>query len=141
MLHGGDDESPERAADPALAAVLAICVTDDVDSARARAAAQFALYGELPSYRAMLDREAYAGPEDAAVIGDEATVLDRIADLRREGIDELSAYPFGGSAESLEPTRALLRRCFMYSRPVCSCLSCASLGIGGGWVTTYYHQM
>ncbi len=30
----------------------------------------------LPSYRAMLDREGYAGPEDAAIIGDEATVKD-----------------------------------------------------------------
>jgi 5,10-methylenetetrahydromethanopterin reductase len=66
-----------------VVAVLAICVTDDVDSARARAAEEFALYGQLPSYRAMLDREGYAGPGDAALIGDEATVLDRISDLRR----------------------------------------------------------
>ena len=95
-----------------VVAVLAICVTDDVDSARARAAEEFALYGQLPSYRAMLDREGYAGPEDAALIGDEATVLDRISDLRRDGVDELAAYPFGGSPESIDRTRALLRRCF-----------------------------
>ncbi len=95
-----------------VVAVLPICVTDDVDSARARAADDFILYGQLPSYRAMLDREGYAGPEDAALIGDEATVLDRIADLRQRGVDELAAYPFGESTEILDRTRALLRRCF-----------------------------
>lgn len=94
-----------------VVAVLPICVTDDVDSARARAAEEFALYGQLPSYRAVLDREGYAGPEDAALIGDEATVLDRIADLRQGGVDELAAYPFGESSEMLDRTRALLRRC------------------------------
>ena len=94
-----------------VVAVLAICVTDDVDSARALAAEEFALYGQLPSYRAMLDREGYEGPEDVALIGDEATVLDRLAELRQEGLDELAAYPFGESAEILDRTRALLRTC------------------------------
>ena len=53
---------------------LPVSVTDDVDGARKQAAEQFAMYGVLPSYRAMLDREGYAGPEDAAIIGDETTV-------------------------------------------------------------------
>jgi 5,10-methylenetetrahydromethanopterin reductase len=94
-----------------VVAVLPICVTDDVDSARALAAEEFALYGQLPSYRAVLDREGYEGPEDIALIGDEATVLDRLAELRQGGLDELAAYPFGESAEILDRTRALLRTC------------------------------
>ena len=57
-----------------VAASLPVSVTDDVDAARKQAATQFAMYGHLPSYRAMLDREGYAGPEDAAIIGDETTV-------------------------------------------------------------------
>ena len=64
-------------------AALPISVTDDVDGARKLAAEQFSMYGYLPSYRAMLDREGYAGPEDAAIIGDEATVRDRLDELRR----------------------------------------------------------
>jgi 5,10-methylenetetrahydromethanopterin reductase len=94
-----------------VVAVLPICVTDDVGSARTQAAEEFALYGQLPSYRAVLDREGYDGPEDAALIGDEATVLDRIAELRGGGVDELAAYPFGGSDEIRYRTEALLRGC------------------------------
>ena len=60
-------------------------VTDDVDGARKQAAEQFEMYGILPSYRAMLDREGYAGPEDAAIIGDEATVTDRARRTARGG--------------------------------------------------------
>src|SRR5205823_589141 len=39
-----------------------ICVTGDVEGAKARAAQVFAVYGQLPSYRAMLDREGADGP-------------------------------------------------------------------------------
>ena len=60
-----------------VAASLPVSVTDDVAGARAQAAEQFAMYGFLPSYRAMLDREGYANPEDAAIIGDEETVSGR----------------------------------------------------------------
>ncbi len=45
-----------------VVASLPVTVTDDVDAARKQAAEQFAMYGTLPSYRAMLDREGYAGP-------------------------------------------------------------------------------
>jgi F420-dependent oxidoreductase-like protein len=93
-----------------VVAPLPICVTDDVDSARAQAAEQFAGYGHIPSYRAMLDREGFAGPEDAALIGDEATVSDRLAELRSAGVDEFGAVVFGESAEVHARTRALLRQ-------------------------------
>ena len=49
-------------------------MTDDADAARARAADEFSVYGMLPSYRAMLDREGAAGPADVAIVGDAATV-------------------------------------------------------------------
>jgi hypothetical protein len=51
-------------------APLPVRLTDDTHAARADAAEPFALYGRLPSYRAMLDREGFAGPQDAARIGD-----------------------------------------------------------------------
>ena len=43
--------------DPRVVCVLPVCVTDDPDGARARAGRVFAIYGKLPSYRAMLDRD------------------------------------------------------------------------------------
>jgi F420-dependent oxidoreductase-like protein len=92
-----------------VVAGLPICVTDDVARARDQAAEQFGNYGHLPSYRAMLDREGYADPEDAAIIGDEKTVSDRLEELAALGVDEVSAVVFDESPEVRERTRALLR--------------------------------
>jgi 5,10-methylenetetrahydromethanopterin reductase len=86
---------------------LPICVTDDADAARAQAAGDYAIYGKLPSYRAMLDREGWAGPEDAALIGTESEVAERIEELREAGVDEFVGATFG-SAEQRARSRALL---------------------------------
>lgn len=62
---------------------LPICLTNDEAGAREQAATQYAIYGGLPSYRAMLDREGAAGPADVVIAGDEAALhasLDRLAD-------------------------------------------------------------
>ena len=91
---------------PRSAASLPVSVTDDVDGARAQAAEEFGMYGYLPSYRAMLDREGYAAPEDAAIIGDEQTVSERLDELAAVGVDELSASTFDASPEVRERTRA-----------------------------------
>lgn len=92
-----------------VVAALPVSVTDDVDRARKHAAEQFSMYGVLPSYRAMLDREGYAGPEDAAIIGDEATVRDRLAELKAAGVDEYVGATFDSSPEGRARTRAVLR--------------------------------
>ncbi|BBZ26248.1 LLM class F420-dependent oxidoreductase [Mycolicibacterium madagascariense] len=92
-----------------VVAALPVSVTDDVDGARRQAAQQFSMYGVLPSYRAMLDREGYAGPEDAAIIGDEATVRDRLDELAAAGVDEYVAATFDASSEGRARTRAVLR--------------------------------
>ncbi len=103
-VEAGRPESAVR-----VAASLPVSVTDDIDGARAQAAEQFAMYGQLPSYRAMLDREGYANPEDAAIIGDEKTVSDRLDELSAVGVDEFSAVVFDASPEVRDRTRALLR--------------------------------
>ena len=100
-------EKAGRAA-PRIAASLPICVTADVDAARERAAKDFQMYGFLPSYKAMLDREGAAGPADVAIVGDEATVtkgLDRMADA---GATEFIAAVYG-NREERTATRALLK--------------------------------
>jgi F420-dependent oxidoreductase-like protein len=92
-----------------VVAALPVSVTDDVDGARKQAAEQFAMYGVLPPYRAMLDREGYAGPQDPAIIGDEATVRDRLAELSAAGVDEFVGATFDASLEGRARTRAVLR--------------------------------
>jgi len=85
--------------DPRVVVGLPVCVTADESGARGRAAEQFAIYGHLPSYRAMLDREGAAGPEDVAVIGDEAAVARVVQRLADGGATELLAAPFGSTEE------------------------------------------
>lgn len=100
----------ERAGRPAprIVASLPICVTTDVDRARERAAKDFQMYGFLPSYRAMLDREGAAGPADVAIVGDAATVTKSIGQLADAGVTEYVASIFGTREERAE-TRALLK--------------------------------
>ena len=90
-LRGAAAEAGRPESAVRVAASLPVSVTDDVEGARRQAAEEFAIYGSLPSYRAMLDREGYAGPEDAAIIGDEQTVSQRLDELSAAGVDEFTA--------------------------------------------------
>jgi 5,10-methylenetetrahydromethanopterin reductase len=76
---------------PRIVAGLPVAVTDDVDAARMIIAESLKIYGMLPSYRAMLDREGAKGPADVALIGDEATVRAGIARLRDAGVTDFNA--------------------------------------------------
>ena len=92
---------------PAVAVGLPVCVTNDVDAARARADRDFAIYGQLPSYRAMLDREGAATPADVAIIGDATEVADRIGALAGCGATGFAASLFGDRDEQ-EASREVL---------------------------------
>ena len=92
---------------PRVVCILPICVTSDPDAARAAAAKVFAIYGQLPSYRAMLDREGAAGPADVALVGDEAAVEAQLADLADAGVTDFVAGEFGrGRGRRADPAAA-----------------------------------
>ncbi|HUI49991.1 MAG TPA: LLM class F420-dependent oxidoreductase [Acidimicrobiia bacterium] len=93
---------------PRVVASLPVCVTNDIDQARQRAAKDFQVYGFLPSYRAMLDREGAKGPADVAMVGDEAAVERQVRALADAGVTEYVASIFGARDER-ERTRALLK--------------------------------
>lgn len=101
----------ERAGRPAprVAVGLPVCVTDDAGAARERAATLFQIYGVLPSYRAMLDREGAAGPADIAIVGDEAAVAKGIQRLADAGATDFAAVEFGASHDERTRTREVLR--------------------------------
>ena len=109
-LRAAADEAGRPEGAVSVAAALPVAVTDDVAAVRSLAAKEFAMYGQLPSYRAMLDREGYAGPEDAALIGNEATVRDRLDEVRAASVDEFVAIPFDPSPEGRDRTRTFLRQ-------------------------------
>ncbi len=94
----GAAEAAERPA-PQVIAALPVCVTDDVAAARERAATEYAIYGQLPSYRAMLDREGMDGPADLAAIGSAEQVADALGRFLDAGATTVVANAFGSPDE------------------------------------------
>lgn len=85
---------------PRVVCILPIAVTDDVAAARERAAKVFSVYGQLPSYRAMLDREGAATPGDVAIVGDAASVAAQVRRLADIGVTDFVAAPFHSGEEA-----------------------------------------
>jgi F420-dependent oxidoreductase-like protein len=77
--------------EPRIVAGMYIVLTSNADAAIDRLGKRLAVYGQLPSYRAMLEKEGGAGPADLALVGDEKVLdaaLDRLRDL---GVSDFEA--------------------------------------------------
>jgi F420-dependent oxidoreductase-like protein len=94
---------------PRVIAGLPICVTDQPERTRERMGRAFAIYAQLPSYRAMLDREGVESPSDVAVIGGEAEVRDHLASIADAGATDFAALEFCKTDDETRRTRELLR--------------------------------
>ncbi|HEX5502517.1 MAG TPA: TIGR03564 family F420-dependent LLM class oxidoreductase [Thermomicrobiales bacterium] len=103
-------EAARRAGRPAPRVLvgLPVCVTDRPEEVRRQAATAFELYGQLPSYRAILDKEGAAGPADVALIGPEATVRAGVEALAAAGATDLIASVYAPRGESADRTLDLL---------------------------------
>jgi len=88
---------------------LPVAVTNDADRAKERAAKMFQIYGQLPSYRAMLDREGVDGPADVALIGSEAEVRAGIERMRSAGVTDFVAVEFLSDEPVATDTREVLK--------------------------------
>jgi 5,10-methylenetetrahydromethanopterin reductase len=93
---------------PRVVCVLPVCVTDDPDGARARANRVLSIYGQLPSYRAMLDREGAKEPGDVAITGNEDAVAAQVSALEEAGVTDFVALDYAGGDDQPR-TRALLK--------------------------------
>jgi F420-dependent oxidoreductase-like protein len=93
---------------PRIVAALPVAVTDDVDGAREAASRIFSIYGQLPSYRAMLDREGAAGPADVAVVGSADEVKAGVERMVEAGATEFVAVPYENPGRTLDVLGELL---------------------------------
>lgn len=93
---------------PRVIAALPVCVTEDEAGAREHAAQEFEMYGILPAYRAMLDREGASGPADVVLVGDAPTVRAAIESLFEVGVTEFVAVEYSRDPAERERTRELL---------------------------------
>jgi F420-dependent oxidoreductase-like protein len=94
-------EEAGRAA-PRVVASFPTALTNDPDGAREKITTMLGMYGNLPSYRAMLDREGAAGPGDIAVVGDENALDAALDRLRDAGVTDYDAtiVPVDEAAEA-----------------------------------------
>jgi F420-dependent oxidoreductase-like protein len=97
--------------EPRIVAGLPVAVHDDVAGARSVAAERFGLYGTLPNYQRIFARGGVAGPAEAAIVGDEASVIAQIEALFEAGATDVWAAPFpvgDDRSASRARTRAVL---------------------------------
>jgi F420-dependent oxidoreductase-like protein len=106
----GEAAAAAGRAPPRVIATLPLCVTDDPAGVRATIDRNLAMYGQLPSYRAMLDREGAATPGDVAIVGSAAEVQDGLARLREAGVTDYAASAFARTPAEREHTAALLQQ-------------------------------
>ncbi len=92
---------------PRIGVGLPVCVTDDPAAARAWATEEYAIYGHLPSYRAMLDREGASGPAEVAIVGTASEVRAEVRRLADIGVTDFCGAPFGSGAQVQDSIAAL----------------------------------
>lgn len=78
-------------AEPRVVAGFPISLTNDAERARTVIGKLLTIYGQLPSYRAMLDREGAEGPADLAIAGDEDELRRGLDSLRDAGVTDFNA--------------------------------------------------
>ncbi len=76
---------------PSVVCSLPVWVTDDAEAARAMVAKTLTIYGQLPSYRAMLDIEGVEGPADISLIGTAEQVVEGVATIAASGATDFTA--------------------------------------------------
>lgn len=94
---------------PRIVCGLPICLTSDVAAAREKIGKSLEIYGMLPSYRAMLDREGVAGPAELSIVGDEAELRAAIQRLRDVGVTDFNAAVIALEDGNMEATLDLLQ--------------------------------
>jgi 5,10-methylenetetrahydromethanopterin reductase len=84
---------------PRVVVALPCCVTDDEADGREKADNQLKGYGQIPVYRAVLDREGAASPGEVSVVGDEASVTAQLHHLEDIGATDFMAVPCGSPVD------------------------------------------
>lgn len=84
---------------PRVVCSLPVWVTDRPDEARDIVAKTLTIYGQLPSYRAMLDIEGVDGPADISLIGSAEQVAEGLAEIEAAGATDFTAVVQGFDAD------------------------------------------
>jgi F420-dependent oxidoreductase-like protein len=94
---------------PRIVCGLPIALCSNGAEAREVAGKMFQMYGTLPSYRAMLDREGVDSPGDVAIAGDETELRGQLARLADAGVTDFMAACFPAEEGAVQRTIEFLR--------------------------------
>ena len=92
---------------PRFVAMVPVLLSDDVDGRPRPVNETFTMYGQIPSYRATLDRGGAAVPADVAVIGDADAIEAGLEAFAQVGVTDFAAV-VPRSAPSAAATTELL---------------------------------
>lgn len=93
---------------PLVVGGFPVVVTRNAAAVKAALAEPLAIYGQLPSYRAMLDREGLSAPTELAIVGDEAEVARQIERVRDAGVTDFMAAIFEAEPGAFDQTLEFL---------------------------------
>jgi len=101
----------ERAgrAQPRVLSAVPVALVSDPEGAREVCNRTFSIYGKLPSYRAMLDREGVDRPGGLALVGDEATLREGLRRYREVGVTDFAPSLFAADDGAVARTREFLK--------------------------------
>jgi len=94
---------------PRIIATLPVCVTEEPEPVRTAIAQGLSMYGKLPSYRAMFEREGADGHADVAIVGSATEVQDRLQAMADAGVTDFAASEFTRTPQQRTATRELLK--------------------------------
>ena len=93
---------------PRIVATLPVCVTEESATVRESIGKGLSLYGRLPSYRSMFEREGVSGPSEVAIVGSRSEVEDQIGSLAESGVTDFAPSEYCLKKEEWIATRELL---------------------------------
>ena len=103
-LHGAAEDAGREG--PRIACGLPVAITSDVEAARRSAHAFLAQSSKLPAYQRVLELEGVDAPEDVALIGEDAKVLDALDQLAVLGVTDFNAVLFDVDGDPDARTRS-----------------------------------
>ncbi len=93
---------------PRVVGGFPVLLTNKPDDARAELGKMLTVYGQLPSYRAMLDKEGLKNPEDVAILGDENLLRGQIKRLADMGVTDFNAAVMSSDPAAYDRTLEFL---------------------------------
>lgn len=94
--------APRTAPGARIVASVVTLLSSVPDRARAGFAEQLDWVGQLPAYRASLDRAGLANPADTVVIGDDTAVTDAVKRYEEAGVTDLVVIPLNERDRTLD---------------------------------------